>query len=78
MNTQMIIANIIGLIVFIIAPYHHKSKKIMFVTARVGDVLKLIYYVVLNAYSGITTKIIIIIRNLAIIGQNKYKILKSK
>ena len=80
MNTQVIIANIIGLIAFVIATlaYHHKTKKMIFVTSTVADVLKLIHYIVLNAYSGMTTKVIAIIRNLAIIKQDKYKILKSK
>lgn len=50
----------------------------MFSITLIADVLKLLHYMILGAFSGIVTKIMAIIRNITIIKQEKYKFLNSK
>ncbi len=80
METNIIIANIIGFIAFTISTiaYHRKKKKNIFIDTLIADILKLIHYIILGAYSGIVTKIMAVIRNITIIKQEKYKFLNSK
>ncbi len=44
----------------------------------ISNALSLIQYIILNAYSGIATKIIAILRDLSIMKQEKYNFLKTK
>ena len=80
METKVIIANAIGFISFIIAliAFHKKEKKNIFKYTLISNALTLIQYIFLNAYSGIATKIIAIFRDLSMVKQEKYNILKSK
>lgn len=79
MEIKVIIANAIGFISFIIAliAFHKKEKKNIFKYTLISNALSLIQYVFLNAYSGIATKIIAILRDLSMVKQEKYNILKS-
>ena len=80
MEIKVIIANAIGFISFIIAliAFHKKEKKNIFKYTLISNALSLIQYVFLNAYSGIATKIIAIFRDLSMVKQEKYSILKSR
>ena len=80
METKVIIANAIGFISFVISliAFHKKDKKNIFKNTMISNSLSLIQYIVLNAYSGIATKIIAIIRDLSIMKQEKYNFLKTK
>ena len=43
----------------------------------ISNILNLIHYLILNADSGVATKIIAILRDLSMVKQEKYSILKS-
>ena len=80
MEIKVIIANAIGFIAFIISliAFHKKEKEKIFKNTLISNILNLIHYLVLNANSGIATKIIAILRDLSMVKQEKYNILKSK
>ena len=80
MDTKVIIANAIGLVSFIISliAYHKKEKKNIFKNTMLANTLNLLQYIILNAYSGVATKVIAIIRDLSMVKQEKYKFLKTK
>ena len=80
METKVIIANAIGFVSFVISliAFHKKDKKNIFKNTMISNSLSLIQYIVLNAYSGIATKIIAILRDLSIMKQEKYNFLKTK
>ena len=80
METKVIIANAIGFVSFVISliAFHKKDKKNIFKNTMISNLLSLIQYIVLNANSGIATKIIAIIRDLSIMKQEKYNFLKTK
>ena len=79
-ETKVIIANAIGFIAFIISliAFHKKEKEKIFQNTLISNILNLIHYFVLNADSGVATKIIAILRDLSIVKQEKYCFLKSK
>lgn len=68
-NMIYIIAQIIGFISFIVSllAYHRKKKEKIFQTMMIANVLDIVHYLLLNAYSGCVTKIIALIRNKIII-----------
>lgn len=74
-----IISQIICLIAFLISltVYHKKNKKKILKTSIFTNVLKLVHYLLLNAYSGCITKILGIIRDVIIIKKEKIKFLSS-
>ncbi len=74
-----ITAQIIGFIAFIISllAYHKKEKSKILSYMAVYNILSLIHYILLDAYSGCITKIIAIIRNYFIVLKEKYKKLDS-
>ncbi|HCC04568.1 MAG TPA: hypothetical protein DEP51_06965 [Clostridiales bacterium] len=76
MEIKVIIANAIGFIAFIISliAFHKKEKKNIFKYTLISNTLSLIQYVFLNAYSGIATKIIAILRDLSMVKQEKYQL----
>ena len=80
MEIKVIIANAIGFIAFLISliAFHKKEKEKIFKNTIISNILNLIHYLVLNANSGIATKIIAILRDLSMVKQEKYSILKSK
>ena len=80
MEAKVIIANAIGFMAFIISliAFHKKEKEKIFKNTLISNILNLIHYLVLNANSGIATKIIAILRDLSMVKQEKYNILKSK
>ena len=80
METKVIIANAIGFVSFVISliAFHKKDKKNIFKNTMISNSLSLIQYIILNAYSGIATKIIAILRDLSIMKQEKYNFLKTK
>ena len=74
-----IIAQIIGFIslgISLIA-YHRKEKKSIMTNLVICNSLKIIHYLLLEAYSGCITKIIAIIRDITIILQEKHPKLSS-
>lgn len=73
MNTIYIISQIIGILSFIISlvAYHRKKKKNIFQTMIIANVLDILHYLFLGAYSGCITKIMALIRNEIIIVKEK-------
>lgn len=78
-NMIYIIAQIIGFISFIVSllAYHRKKKEKIFQTMMIANVLDIVHYLLLNAYSGCVTKIIALIRNKIIIVKEKDKKLNN-
>lgn len=76
---KLIIANIIGFIAFIVSliAYHRKTKKEIFENMVITNVLDIIHYLLLSAYSGCFTKIIALIRNIVIIKKERIQWLSS-
>lgn len=74
-----IISQIIGGISFLISltTYHKKEKKKILTTAIISNFLKLIHYILLDAYSGCITKILGILRDIIIVKKEKVKFLSS-
>ena len=70
-----IIAQIIGFIAFVISllAYHRKKKEKIFQTMMIANVLDIVHYLLLNAYSGCVTKVIALLRNKIIIVKEKNK-----
>lgn len=75
-----IIAQIVGFIAFFasIIAYHKDKKKKILNCMAISNVLNLIHYLLLQAYSGCITKVIAIIRYIVVINKDKNKILSSK
>ena len=73
MEIKVIIANAIGFIAFLISliAFHKKEKEKIFKNTLISNILNLIHYLVLNANSGIATKIIAILRDLSMVKQEK-------
>lgn len=80
MSMNLIIANIIGFIAFVVTliAYHRATKKKIFENMIFANNLDVIHYLVLGAYSGCITKVIALIRNFVIIKKEKYEWLSSK
>lgn len=69
MSINIIIANIIGFVAFIVTliAYHRVTKKKIFENMIFANVLDVIHYLVLGAYSGCITKVVALIRNFVIV-----------
>lgn len=80
MSINIIIANIIGFVAFIVTliAYHRVTKKKIFENMIFANVLDVIHYLVLGAYSGCITKVVALIRNFVIVKKEKCKWLSSK
>ena len=74
-----IVAQIIGLIAFIISlcAYHKKSKKSILDYMIVSNILNIVHYVMLDATSGFVTKALAITRDTFVLKKSKYKKLSS-
>ena len=70
-----LIAQVIGIIAFIISniSYHRKNKKDILTSVVISNVLNLLHYLLLQAYSGCVTKILAIFRDSFIILKDKNK-----
>lgn len=75
MNTLYIASQIAGFIAFILSliAYHRKEKKKIFQTMMIANVLDIIHYVLLGAYSGCITKVLALVRNEIIVLKEKNK-----
>lgn len=75
MNIIYIISQIAGFIAFILSllAYHKKKKEKIFQTMMIANVLDIIHYLLLGAYSGCLTKVIALVRNEIIIVKEKNK-----
>jgi hypothetical protein len=74
-----ILAQIIGLIAFVISliAYHKKDKKNILNNMVISNILNLIHYLLLGAFSGCITKLLAIIRDYFIILKEKNKKLSN-
>lgn len=79
MDTFYIISQIVGFIAFVISliAFHRKEKSKIFKTLMVGNILDIIHYFFLGAYSGCITKVIALIRNEIIVLKEKNKKLNN-
>lgn len=75
MSIIYIISQIVGFISFVISlvAYHRKEKKKIFQTMMVANILDIIHYFLLGAYSGCVTKVMALGRNEIIILKEKNK-----
>ena len=75
MNELYITSQIVGFIAFVISliAFHMKEKRKIFKTLIAGNVLDIIHYFLLGAYSGCITKVIALIRNEIIVLKEKNK-----
>ena len=75
MNIVYVISQVAGFIAFILSliAYHRKKKSEIFQTMMVANVLDIIHYILLGAYSGCITKVIALVRNEIIIVKEKNK-----
>ena len=80
MSIIYVISQIAGFIAFILSliAYHRKKKSKIFQTMMVANVLDIIHYILLGAYSGCITKVIALVRNEIIIIKEKNKKLNNK
>ena len=69
-----IIAQIIGFIAFAISliAYHRKDKKTILGNMIISNILNLIHYLLIGAFSGCVTKLLAIFRDYFIILKEKY------
>ena len=74
-----IVAQIIGFIVFVISliAYHRNKKEKILGNMIISNILNLIHYLLLEAYSGCATKVMAIARDSFIIIKKKNKVLSS-
>lgn len=74
-----VVAQIIGFIAFFFSliAYHKKSKNKMLGSMIISNVLNLIHYLLLDAYSGCITKVLAIVRDNFIIIKDKNKKLSN-
>jgi uncharacterized protein YuzB (UPF0349 family) len=75
MTLSFLISQIIGTISFVISliAYHRKKKQKIFQTMMIANVLDILHYLFLGAYSGCITKAIALVRNEIIIAKEKNK-----
>ena len=73
------IGQVIGFLAFIISliAFHRKKKIKILGNMVISNILNLVHYVLLGAYSGCITKVMAIIRDLFIIAKGKNKKLSS-
>lgn len=76
---NVIIANLIGFVAFIVSliAYHRATKEKIFENMIISNILDVIHYIILGAYSGSITKVIALIRNVVIVKKEKCKWLSS-
>ncbi len=69
-----VIAQIIGFVAFVVSliAYHRKDKKTILGNMIISNILNLIYYLLLGAFSGCVTKLLAIFRDYFIIFKEKY------
>ena len=74
-----IVAQIIGLIAFVVSliAYHKKDKKTILNNMITSNILNLIHYLLLGAFSGCITKLLAIFRDYFIILKEKNKKLSN-
>ena len=74
-----IVAQIIGLIAFVVSliAYHKKDKKTILNNMVTSNILNLIHYLLLGAFSGCITKLLAIFRDYFIILKEKNKKLSN-
>ena len=79
MNLLYIISQIFGTLSFIISliAYNRSTKKKIFQTMMIANILDILHYLCLNAYSGCITKILALVRNEIIIAKDKNKKLNN-
>lgn len=80
MNVIYVASQIAGFIAFILSliAYHQKKKKSIFQTMTIANILDIIHYILLGAYSGCITKVIALIRNEIIIVKEQKKKFNNK
>lgn len=80
MNKMYITSQIVAFVAFILSliAYHRKEKKKIFQTMMIGNILDIIHYFLLGAYSGCITKVMALIRNEIIILKEKKNRLNNK
>ena len=80
MNNIYIISQTFGFLAFTISliAYHKKDKEKIFKTMLIANILDILHYFFLSAYSGCFTKIIALIRNEIIILKEKNQKLNNK
>lgn len=69
-----VIAQIIGFVAFVVSliAYHRKDKKTILGNMIISNILNLIHYLLLGAFSGCVTKLLAIFRDYFIIFKEKY------
>ena len=74
-----IVAQIIGFIAFVISliAYHRNKKEKILGNMIISNILNLVHYLLLEAYSGCATKVMAIARDCFIIIKKKNKVLSS-
>ena len=74
-----ICSQIVGFIGFIISliAYHRDTKEKIFKSMIVANILDIVHYLLLFAYSGCATKVMALIRNIVIVTKEKIKFLQS-
>ena len=80
MNIIYVASQIAGFTAFVLSliAYHRKEKKKIFHTMMIANIMDIIHYTLLGAYSGLVTKIIALIRNEIIIAKEKNKKINNK
>lgn len=75
MNYIYILSQFFGFLAFVISlmAYHKKKKEKIFQTMMIANILDILHYLILGAYSGCITKIIALVRNKIIIIKEKNK-----
>jgi len=73
------VAQIIGFIAFMysLIAYHRKDKKTILSNMVISNILNLIHYILLGAFSGCITKLLAILRDYFIILKEKYNKLSN-
>ena len=73
MNIIYIVSQIVGFISFIISliAYHRKKKQNIFTTMMIANILDIIHYILIGAYSGCITQVMTLIRNEIIVLKEK-------
>ena len=79
MNIVYVISQVAGFIAAILSliAYHRKKKNKIFQTMMIANILDIIHYILLGAYSGCITKVITFDRNEIIIVKEKNKKLNN-
>lgn len=74
-----VVSQIIGFMAFIasLIAYQRNKKKDILITMIISNILNLIHYYLLNAYSGLLTKLIAILRDIFIVNKTKKKYLNN-